>query len=310
MPSLMDELGAGPLLYGCMRIGGEWNREPPTDADRAVAFTALDAARECGIRMFDHADIYALGRSETLFGEWRRSRGVARRELIVQTKVGIRPGEDGAPDRYDFSSRYLLDAVEGCLSRLGIEDIDILLLHRPDPLGEPEEVARAVDEMKRRGWIRAFGVSNFSAAQVRLYQRAMDEPIRVNQLELSLRHAGLVESGVQVNRAQHSLDAGAFDLLDSCREMGIDVQAWSPLSQGRPGGDVLDETLREMSVRASVAPEAIELAWLLRHPARVRPIIGTTRPERIRALSQATAVSLSREDWYSLFNAARQGELP
>lgn len=310
MSSLMDDLDAGPILYGCMRIGGAWSPEPPSPSEREAAFLALDAARECGVRLFDHADIYCCGRSETLFGEWMRSRRVSRAEVVIQSKCGIRPGEGGLPDRYDFSRGHIVSSVEGILRRLGIESLDLLMLHRPDPLGDPDEVAAAVTELKKRGWIGAFGVSNFSQAQVRLYQRALDEPIRVNQLELSLRHSGLIESGVQINRKAASADAGVEGLLDFCREQGIEVQAWSPLSKGRTATDPLDATLRELAMRHSATPEAIQLAWLMRHPARIRPVIGTTRPERIRAQFDASRISLSREDWYRLFNAARTGELP
>jgi len=310
MNSLMDELGAGPVLYGCMRIGGASSLEPPAEDERIAAWAALDAARESGARLFDHADIYGGGRREALFGDWMRSRGVARHEVIVQSKCGIRPGEGDLPDRYDFSREHILAAVDGSRHRLGVEALDVLLLHRPDPLGDPEEVAAACSELKRRGWVKAFGVSNFSAAQIRLYQKALDEPIRVNQVELSLRHAGLIEAGVQVNRGAVPADAGAEGLLDFCREQGIDVQAWAPFAQGQADGDPLDALVREIASRSSVEPETILIAWLLRHPARIRPIVGSTRPSRIRAAFHATQVRLTREDWYQLFNAARSGELP
>lgn len=310
MNSLMNELGAGPVIYGCMRIGGAWSPEPPSAEERVAAFRALDTAHECGARLFDHADIYTCGRSETLFGEWLRSRGIPRDRVLIQSKCGIRPGEDGVPDRYDFSREHILRSVEGILARLGVDDLDVLLLHRPDPLGEPEEVAAAVAELRRRGWIKAFGVSNFSAAQIRLYRKTIDEPIRVNQVELSLCHAGLIEAGVQINRAASPTDAGAADLLDFCRENGIDIQAWSPLAKGRTGPDALATALTEVAERHAVNPETIQLAWLLRHPARIRPVIGSTRPDRIRAAFAAASVVLSREDWYLLFNAARDGDLP
>jgi predicted oxidoreductase len=309
MKSLMEELRAGPVSYGCMRIGGA-RAESPGEAEGENAYAALDAARECGARLFDHADIYRKGRSEALFGEWLRSRGVARADVVVQTKCGIRPGEGGLPDRYDFSRGHILHAVEGSLRRLGVEHLDVLLLHRPDPLGVPEEVAAAVADLRRRGWIKAFGVSNFSAAQIRLYQRALDEPIRVNQVELSLRHAGLIEAGVQVNRAAAPADAGVEGLLDFCGEQAIDVQAWAPLARGRAGRDPLEATLGEIAARHSVAPEAVSIAWLLRHPGRIRPVVGSSRPERIRAAFAGSRLQLSREDWYRLFNAARSGELP
>jgi len=307
----MDELGAGKVLYGCMRIGGAWSPEPPSERERETAFRALDAAREAGARLFDHADIYGCGRSETLFGEWMRSRGVARDEVLLQSKCGIRPGEGELPDRYDFSRDHILKSVEEILGRLGVEFLDILMLHRPDPLGDPQEVAAAVGELKRRGWIGAFGVSNFSAAQIRLYQKTLSEPIRVNQLEISLRHVALIESGVQINRVAAPAPAGVEGLLEFCREQGIDVQAWSPLAKGRSADDSLDAVLKDLAARHAVSSEAIQIAWLLRHPANIRPVVGTTRPERIRGLFEAGGLSMSREEWYRLFNAARpNGGLP
>ena len=310
MKSLMDEIEAGSVIYGCMRIGGAWSPDPPSQAEQKTAFSALDAARDCGARVFDHADIYCCGRSESLFGEWLRSRGVARKELILQSKCGIRPGDEDVPDRYDFSREHIMAAVEGSLHRLGVDYLDLLMLHRPDPLGDPREVAEVVAELRRRGWIRAFGVSNFSAAQIRLYQRALKEPIRVNQVELSLVHPGLLEAGVQVNRAAAPPNAGEEGLLDFCREQGIDIQAWSPLAKGRTGADPLQKALDEVASRHAVESEAIKIAWLLTHPAKIRPVIGSTRPERIRATFEASRVRLSREDWYRLFNAARPTGLP
>ncbi len=304
----MDELGAGPVLYGCMRIGG--GAKAPGPGERDTAFAALDTALQCGARLFDHADIYRQGRSEALFGAWHKSRGLARQDFLVQSKCGIRLGEGGRPDVYDFSKDHILGAVEGSLRRLQVDYLDSLLLHRPDPLGEPEEVASAVSELKRRGWIKAVGVSNFSPAQIRLYQSVLDEPIRVNQVELSLRHAGLIEAGVQVNRAAAPAEVGAEVLVDFCREKGIDVQAWAPLARGASPGDRLDEEVRDIASDHGVEPEAISIAWLLRHPARLRPIVGSTRPARIRAALKAAEVQLSREEWYRLFNAARSGDLP
>lgn len=310
MNSLMDELGAGSILFGCMQIGGAWSPEPPSAEELARALAALDTAFECGARLFDHADIYTCGRSEALFGEWLRSRGVPRDRVVIQSKCGIRPGEVGAPDRYDFSRDHILRSVEASLARLGVDHLDVLLLHRPDPLGEPAEVAEAVAELKRRGSIRAFGVSNFSASQIRLYQKALDEPIRVNQVELSLVHARLIEASVQINRPAPAFGAGVDDLLDFCRATGIDIQAFSPLAGGQPGSAALVTAVAEVASRHGVSPETVRVAWLLRHPARIRPVIGSTRPERIRAAFAAARVQLSREDWYQLLNAARGAELP
>lgn len=299
-------LVTAPLAYGCMNLAG---------VGRGQAERAVMAARETGIDLFDHADIYGGGRSEELFGEILAASPGLRREIILQSKCGIRRADTprpGAPKRYDFSYAHLVASVEGSLQRLRTDHLDILLLHRPDPLAEPEEVARAFDHLQASGKVRHFGVSNHAGFQIDLLRRYLRQPLVVNQLELSLAHAQLIEEGLEVNRAPAA--APGAGTLDWCRRRGLLVQAWAPLAGGRYSatdpGEPVSACLEQLAAEHRTSREAILLAWLLRHPAGIQPLIGSTRPERIRACGQALDLTLSREAWYALLNATRGGPVP
>ena len=296
------------LAYGCMTLGGL----DPADADRA-----LDAALDGGITLFDHADIYAHGRSEEVFGRWLAGRPGLRERLVLQTKCGIRRRDEppGAPPRYDASYEHVVASAEGSLRRLGVETLDVLLLHRPDPLADPEEVAHAFSTLRTAGKVRAFGVSNYSAAQVDLLSAALAAPLVVNQVQLSLLHADAIDTGVEVNRTGDPSQAAG--LVDACRQRGLRVQAWAPVAGGALGRDDLDaarhdlrDLVADLAGRHETTPSGVLLAWLLRHPARIQPVIGTTNPDRIAAACAAADVRLSREDWYRLLVTARGGTLP
>ncbi len=320
------------LLYGCMTIAGSWNRDPATADERKRAFEALDAAVEQGFTMFDHADIYCRGKSEQLFGEYLQEHPRLRSEILVQSKCGIRFPEKasdhppwGLPIRYDFSREYILESVEGILRRLGIETLDVLLLHRPDPLVEPEEVAAAFDELRRSGKVREFGVSNHSAAQIQLLESVLDVPLVANQVEISLLHPDVFAAGTAVNqhRPEHVMrDKG---IVEYCRSRGIQLQAWSPLAKGYLSGrNLREDAATELQDRVSAASrlvrkianshgvslEAIVLGWILRHPAEVLPVVGTADPRRIARSAEADKVELSREEWYLLLEAARGMTMP
>ncbi len=309
--------------YGCMRIGGTSTRGPLTVQDKSKAIQAIRAALDQGITLFDHADIYTRGKSEAVFSEvWREVPGL-RERVVLQSKCGIRlPGdpEDSSPGRYDFSYEHIVGSVEASLRRLRTDHLDVLLLHRPDPLVEPEEVARAFDELQQGGKVRYFGVSNHTAAQIELLRRWVDQPLVVNQLELSVLHAHLIDAGIVFNRDDPPRPVRGEGTLEYCRLHDITVQAWSPLATGAVLGAGAAET-DERAARVSqeiaaiaedrgVSREAIAIAWLLRHPAGIQPIIGSTSPERIRAACQADAVTLTREEWYRLFVAGRGGPMP
>ena len=315
------DLEVSRIAYGCMHLSRAWNDEDITAAEISTATSAINTAVELGITLFDHADIYARGKSERLFGEVLRQTPGLRDRIVVQSKCGIRFAGDpdaNSPGRYDFSREHLLRSVEGSLRRLGTGHLDLLLLHRPDPLAEPEEVASAFDELQRSGKVRHFGVSNHSASQISLLRKYVDQPLVANQIELSLLHHHPVSEGALFNQTD-GIHADAAGTLDYCREHGILVQAWAPLASGKFSAPLagMDEPMRaaaalvqEMAREKNVSAEAILTAWLLRHPAGIQPIVGTTDPARLAAVCAADELRLTREEWYALLTAVRGQAMP
>ncbi|HEY4690133.1 MAG TPA: aldo/keto reductase [Anaerolineae bacterium] len=316
-------LNVSRIAYGCMTIGGGWSRDPLTEQTRKSALAAIQAALDQGINFFDHADIYGRGRSEEVFSSiWQESPGL-RGKIVLQTKCGIRfagDPDETAPGRYDFSYAHIVRSVEGSLKRLKTDFVDVLLLHRPDALVEPEEVARAFDELHQSGKVRSFGVSNHTAAQIALLQKYVHQPLIVNQLELNILHSQLIDEGVVFNQDQPARVMRGEGTLEYCRLHNIAIQAWAPLAggamtgtaQGRPSEAAanVSRLVAQLAREKNVSPEAIAIAWLLRHPVRIQPIIGTTNPARIKAACGGDAVELTREEWYTLFIAGRGGALP
>ncbi|MFF2479794.1 aldo/keto reductase family oxidoreductase [Paenibacillus sp. NPDC058071] len=309
------------IVMGCMGLGGGWNQNAITADDIKQAHQAVDAALSIGINFFDHADIYTFGKAETVFGQVLKERKDLRENIFIQSKCGIR-FEDGPgrPGRYDFSSDYIRSSVDGILERLGVEFIDFLLLHRPDPLMEPEEVAEVIYELKESGKVRHFGVSNMSAAQIKLLQSSSNEPFIINQMEMSLAKLDWLETGVLVNHPERMNSNFPEETLEYCRLENIQIQAWGSLAQGLFSGrhvdgqtDSIKETaqlVKDLADKKQTSPEAILLAWLMRHPAGIQPILGTTRPERIQKCGEAMKITLTREEWYSLFVSSRGRRLP
>lgn len=322
------DITSSRIIYGCMRIGGTWDTTPPDAETRRRAFAALDAALEAGITAFDHADIYCRGKSESLFGEWLRANPGVRERITIQTKCGIILPDPAPTTMYDHSRDHILASVHAALARLGIETIDVLLLHRPDPLAVPEEVARVWDEISTAGLVRRLGVSNHSATQIELLRRTCGCPVVVNQMEVSLAHPDLLLAGTAVNQREPNHHHRAGDTVEDALLNGTQLQAWSPLSHGRytpaaaPGGDRPDASSADAAVAATshlvaelaahygVSREAIVLAWIMRHPARIMPVIGTVSPDRIRACVEAESIELTREEWYRLAAAARGHAMP
>ncbi|CAN5826070.1 aldo/keto reductase family oxidoreductase [soil metagenome] len=311
------------LAYGCGAIGGTWDNAP-LDADwRATACNILDTAVEVGINFFDHADVYTFGKSEEVFGEFLAKRPGLREQIYLQSKCGLRfqnTPQAGNPYRYDFSSDHIVSSVEGSLRRLGTEYLDVLLLHRPDVLMEPEEVAHAFDVLAAAGKVRRFGLSNHNTSQVELLRKHVSQPLIINQLELSLPQPGLIAEGAFTNMQQLASTPLATGLLDYCRQHKMLVQAWSPLGGGtfykgncdgsaHPQQPLLD-AIGEIANERGCSSEAIMLAWLLRHPARIQPILGTLNPDRLRNAARADELELSRIEWYALFTAALGRNLP
>ncbi len=310
------------LCAGAMGLGGGWAPETALTAEHErQARDFLDAALALGINFFDHADIYARSRAEAVFGRAMRQCSVSREQIVIQSKCGIRWANEplGAPQRFDFSADYIIASVNGILERLGTEYLDVLLLHRPDVLWEGEEVARAFDQLRQSGKVRYFGVSNQNRFQMEYLQSLLPEPLVANQLQMSLLHHGFAEAGISFNQSAPNYPDGWEGVLEYCRLKGVSIQAWSPLDRGALTGDIsrlsgaarkTAELVQSMARERGVAPEAVALAWLLRYPGRIVPVLGTTRPDRLAACAQSLQVDLSREEWYRLFETARGATMP
>lgn len=292
-----DGLRVPALVTGCMRIA-------KMTAPEVSAL--VDASLDVGITMFDHADIYGGGMSETVFGQVLKDRPGLRQQILLQSKCGIGKG------MYDASKEHILASVDGILARLGMEQLDVLLLHRPDALMEPEEVAAAFDALHAAGKVRHFGVSNQRPGQMALLAKALTVPLCFNQMQFSLMHSGLVDAGINVNTGFDGAVDRDGGTLDYCRLHDITLQAWSPFQYGFFEGvfvdndkfPVLNAALREVAAQTGLSPSAVAVAWILRHPAGMQVVTGTTKPERVRDIARAADATLTRAQWYALYKAA------
>jgi predicted oxidoreductase len=311
IPLGVSSLESSRLAYGCWRVAGTWDPAEVTPASREAGRRAVIAAYESGYTLFDNADIYCRGEAERIFGGVLKDVSGMRDRVVIVTKGGIRPGGDpkpDSPDRYDFSAPYIIHACEESLKRLGIETIDLYLLHRPDFLANPEEVAQAFSQLKAAGKVRHFGVSNFRPTLVTALQAACPMPLVAHQVEISLA----------------KLDAFTDGTLDQCLIERITPMAWSPLAAGLIGGGATrllpsqkayrpEQFLPAVDAIAAargVSASVVALAWLLNHPANILPVIGSTTPDRIREATKATEWELTREEWYHLLIAARGEPVP
>ncbi len=288
---------ASQVALGCMRIANLNEKE----ADRYVL-----NALENGYNYFDHADIYGGGKCEEVFGGVLRRHRDLRDRLFIQTKCGIGRG------MYDFSKEHILTAVDGSLKRLGVERIDVLLLHRPDLLMEPEEVAEAFDELEKNGKVAFFGVSNHNPAQIELLQKFVRQKLAVNQMQLSITNATMISSGANVNTGNgEAVDRDGY-LRDYCRLKEITIQPWSPLQHGFFDGpflgnakfEKLNETIRDVAKNYGMTDTGAAIAWLLRLPDRMQPVVGSVNLQRLREISVAADMSISASDWYRIYLAA------
>jgi predicted oxidoreductase len=285
------------VAIGCMRMG----KLAPADVEKMV-MTALE---EDAV-FFDHADIYGGGSSEEKFAQVIRQNHVPREKLILQSKCGIRKG------MYDFSKEYILESVDHILERLQTDYLDILLLHRPDALMEPEEVAEAFDRLETSGKVRHFGVSNHNALQIRLLQKYVKQKLSIDQLQLSITNAGMITSGLNVNMQNAASIDHDGSILDFCRLSDITIQTWSPLQYGVFEGTFLNNDkfpelnrkLHEVAENYGVSETTIAIAWILRHPANMQVISGATNPDRIRDICKAADIRLTRQEWYEIYLAA------
>ncbi|MGG5460221.1 aldo/keto reductase [Clostridium sp. B9] len=288
---------ASEISLGCMRI---------SEMSKQDANILINTALEEGITLFDHADIYGKGKSEEVFSNAIDMNSSIREKMIIQSKCGIRPGF------FDFSKEHILNSVDGILKRLNTDYLDILLLHRPDTLMEPEEVAEAFEILRASGKVRKFGVSNQNPMQIQLLNKYLKDKIIANQLQLSLTNTGMIDSGLNVNmEIAPSIDRDG-SILEFCRLNDITIQPWSPFQYGffegvfldNPKFKELNDKIDQLANKYEVTKEAIAIAWILRHPAKMQPIIGTTNKERVKAICKASEIKLSREEWYELYRAA------
>lgn len=297
VPLANCDLDASDISLGCMRISSMSNQDIAH-----LIHTALDG----GINFFDHADVYGGGQSEAKFAEALGMTPQLRETMILQTKCGIRKAS------FDFSKEHILEAVDGSLKRLQTDYLDVLLLHRPDALVEPEEVAEAFTILQDSGKVKYFGVSNQNPMQIELLRKYVKQPIIFNQLQLSITNTGMIDAGINVNmQIDRSINRDG-GILDYCRLHEITIQPWSPFQFGFFEGVFLDnpmfpelnQKIDELAAAKGVANTAIAIAWLLRHPAHMQPIIGTTNAQRVKDVCKASDITLSREEWYAIYLAA------
>ena len=307
----VSSLRTSRLAYGCWRVAGSWDHTKITPESRAAGHRAIIAAYEAGYTLFDNADIYSSGEAERILGEVLKEISGMRARVLIATKCGIRPGgtpHPQSPQRYDFSKQHIIDSCEQSLKRLRLETIDLYMLHRPDYLANPHEIAGAFAQLLDAGKVRFFGVSNFRPTLVTALQAACPMPLIVNQVEISLAR----------------LDCFTDGTLDQCLTDQITPLAWSPLGAGllgdgakrllpaqesyRPAAIV--KALDEIASARGVSRTVIALAWLLKHPSKMIPIIGSNDPQRIREAMRATELDLTRDEWYRLLLAARGAPLP
>ncbi len=299
LPLGTSELTSSRLIYGCMRLSGL--------REQAAVNQTLNAALECGYNHFDHADIYDGGECETIFGEWLKTDPSIRENLVLTSKCGIRFADSANPGdvmRYDFNPDYIVRQTEGSLKRLQIDTLDLLLLHRPDYLFDPTEVAGAFAQLHASGKVRYFGVSNFTSSQLELLQSACPFPLVNHQVEINLHKVASIEDGT----------------LDQCIMKKMAASAWCPLGAvAYPAWHNTFEPEDELRLKKEIdrqadayeaTPSQIALAWILRLPSKVLPIIGSTKPERIREAVEALEIEYTKEDWYRLLEARNGHRLP
>lgn len=294
----IDGVSASLIAQGCMRISGLTG----TQIDRLIR-TDLDG----GINFFDHADIYGGGACEEKFGDFLRANPSLRGQMLIQTKCGIKKGS------YDFSRAHILSRVDRSLQLLKTDYLDFLLLHRPDALCEPEEVADAFDTLYRAGKVRHFGVSNHNPMQIALLSKYLgSNRICANQLQFSMTNTTMIDAGVHVNMEDAAAVNRDGGVLDYCRLHDITIQPWSPFQHGffegpfigNPAYAALNEALERIAAAYGITPTGLAVAWILRHPAKMQPIIGTTSPERVGEICRASDIAITREEWYELYRAS------
>ena len=285
---------ASRVAQGCMRIAGL--------SDQALD-TLIKQDLDLGINFFDHADIYGGGKCEERFGDFLKANPGLRDQMLIQTKCAIKPGA------YDFSKEHILSSVDGCLKRLQTDYVDFLLLHRPDTLCEPEEVAEAFEALHAQGKVKHFGVSNENPYQNQLLNKYLKEKICINQLQFGLGHTTMVDAGLNVNMNHDPATNRDGGVLDFCRLNDITIPPWSPFQYGffegtfigNPKFQTLNEKLEEIAGKYGITPTGLAIAWIRRHPACMQPIVGSVNPQRLQQICDASDVTITRQEWYDLY---------
>lgn len=301
----MKQINIGQTNWQASNIALGIMRMNALTTDQAAK--AIDTAYDCGINYIDSADIYGRGDSEKIFGAALKKTSVKREDLFIQSKGAIVPHE-----RYDFSKEHITQAVDGILQRLDIDYLDSFLLHRPDPLMEPDEVADVFDTLQREGKVRHFGVSNFNPQQFMLLQESLNQRLLINQLQFGLMHTNMIDHGIHTNMTDERSVNHDGELIEFCRRNDVTIQAWSPFQYGsfdgvfinNPKFPELNKKLAELGDKYQVSKNAIATAWILRHPAKIQVLIGTMNPEHIKDSAQGSDIELTRQEWYDLYFAA------
>jgi len=286
------------IIMGCMRL---------VQLSKTEAGKLIRTAMDNGINFFDHADVYGKGECETLFANAAGMTAARREKMIIQSKCGIRQGF------FDFSQAHIMEAVEGSLKRLKTAYLDVLLLHRPDALVEPEEVAAAFDKLHFAGKVKYFGVSNQNPMQLALLQQYVSQKLVANQLQFSIAHTPMIDSGIAVNMHIDQSISRENSILDYCRLHNITIQAWSPFQKGFFEGAFLGDTKKyaklnevidRIAKKYKITNTAVAVGWITRHPANMQVILGTTKPQRMIDAAKGSALPLTREEWYGIYRAA------
>lgn len=288
---------ASRIILGCMRM-------PALSVEEAAKM--IEKAVELDINFFDHATCYGDGEAETRFGDALELTGLKREDLIIQSKCGLRFDNQ----TFDWTKQNIIESVDASLKRLKTDYLDVLLLHRPDLLFDPEQVAEAFDELEATGKVRHFGVSNTLPMQMELLKKFVKQPLKINQLQLSIEQSQLIDQGLYMNNKTTDMSVMRDDgALDYCRLHDITIQAWSPLQYGmfkgmfidNPDFPELNEVLGDLAKQYGVTKSAIAIAWILRHPAKMQVIAGTMNPTHLEEMAQADGISLTHEEWYRLY---------
>ncbi|MFC4701448.1 aldo/keto reductase family oxidoreductase [Glaciecola siphonariae] len=309
---------ASRLIFGTMNLGGGWNQNPLCADDIKQAHALLESCIEHGINTIDLADIYTHGKAELVIGKVFAQNKALKQHFIVQSKVGIRLPPSVSLPHYDLSGRWVTEAVHASLKRLGLDSLDVLFLHRPDPLMKVEELAQVLNNLHAQDKFDCLAVSNMHAGQMAYIQSHVQMPIMCNQLELSLLHSDFIEDGMTTNMHDNAQLGFPRGTLEFCMQQKVQLQAWGALAQGQFDDlEAQDANIRNtagiiaaLSEQYGCPSSAIVLAWLMKHPAQIQPVVGTTKPERLAAAAQANTVDLSTEHWYQILEARRGRHVP